>query len=80
MKAPIRAALVLTLATGAFAPTTPSQAAAYRNPYGRLPTNATAGDRMFAEHFRAETRALEERSLADIHSLDDWNKSKDTFR
>lgn len=57
-----------------------ASAAAYRNNYGKLPVNATAGDRMFAEHFRAETRALEERSLADIHSLDDWNKSKDTFR
>jgi dienelactone hydrolase len=55
-------------------------AAAYRNPYGKLPTNATAGDRMFAEFFRLEARAVEERSLADIQSFDDWNKNKDKFR
>ena len=40
---------------------TSAPAAAYRNPYGKVPTNATPGDRMFAEYFRAETRTLGER-------------------
>jgi dienelactone hydrolase len=50
--------------------------AAYRNPFGKQPTNATAGDRMFAEYFRAETRTLGERSLAEVRTLEDWNKTK----
>jgi cephalosporin-C deacetylase-like acetyl esterase len=57
-----------------------ASAAAYRNPYGKMPTNATAGDRMFADYFRAETRTLQERCLADIQSLDDWNKAKGKYR
>ncbi len=59
---------------------TNASAAAYRNPYGKFPTNATPGDRMFAEYFRAETRTLGERSLADVRTLDDWNKTKLTAR
>lgn len=57
-----------------------ASAAAYRNPYGKFPTNATAGDRMFAEYFRAETRTLAERSLAEVRTLEDWNKTKVTAR
>ena len=49
-------------------------------PYARPLANPTAGDRMFAEQFRGETRALAERSLADIQTLDDWNKAKDKYR
>ena len=60
---------------------TPSlPAAAYRNPYGQLPANATPGDRMFAEYFRSETRTLAERSLADIHTLADWDQAKAKYR
>ena len=33
------------------------------SPYGKLPPNATPGDKMFAEYFRAETFALANRSL-----------------
>lgn len=55
-------------------------AAAYRNPYGRLPAAPTPGDRMFGEYFRAETRALGERSLEEVRTLDDWNKHKATAR
>ncbi len=58
----------------------PSFAAAYRNPYGKLPANATPGDRMFAEHFRNETQTLRERCLADVATLEDWNKVKDKRR
>jgi dienelactone hydrolase len=54
--------------------------AAYQNPYGKMPTNATPGDRMFAEYFRTETRSLADRSLADIVTLDDWNRRKSTLR
>ena len=57
-----------------------TSAAAYRNPYGKFPTNATAGDRMFAEYFRAETRTLAERSLAEVRTLADWSKTKATAR
>ena len=57
-----------------------ASAAAYRNPYGKFPTNATPGDRMFAEYFRAETRTLAERSLAEVRTLEDWNKTKVTAR
>lgn len=55
-------------------------AEAYRNPYGRFPTNSTPGDLMVADYFRAETRALGERSLREIATLADWQKRKDNFR
>lgn len=74
----IKTSLLLTavfLLTGISVP-----AAAYRNPYGKLPTNATPGDRMFAEYFRAETRTLGERSLADVRTLVDWDKYKTSAR
>ncbi len=58
----------------------PALAAAFHNPYGKFPTNATPGDRMFADYFRAETRQLAERCLADIRTLEDWNRQKATFR
>lgn len=57
-----------------------SSGAAYRNRYGQLPTNATPGDRMFAEYFRAETRTLSERSLAEVRTLDEWNQRKGPAR
>lgn len=52
----------------------------YRNPYGKLPANATPGDRMFADYFRAETRTLTERSLADLRTVDDWRRYRVTAR
>jgi dienelactone hydrolase len=55
-------------------------AAAFHNPYGKLPTNATAGDRMFANYFRAETRLLTERCLTNIQTLDAWNQHKAQYR
>ena len=55
-------------------------AAAFHNPYGKMPTNATPGDRMFADYFRAETRLLADRSLADIQTLADWNARKPELR
>ncbi|MEX0715590.1 MAG: alpha/beta hydrolase family protein [Planctomycetaceae bacterium] len=38
------------------------------------------GDRMLAEYFRVETKRLEDRSLADIQSADDWNARKGEYR
>src|SRR5690349_3845430 len=55
-------------------------AAAFHNPYGKLPTNATAGDRMFAEYFRIETRKIEDQCLADVQTLDDWKQKKPRLR
>jgi dienelactone hydrolase len=55
-------------------------AAAYRNPYGKLPADARAGDRMLAGYFRLETQALAERCLADVRSLDDWRTQQPRLR
>ncbi len=55
-------------------------AAAFHNPYGKLPTNATAGDRMFAEYFRNEARVLSEKCLADVRTLDDWKERRPQLR
>ena len=74
----LRALGLLAAACSLLAPG--ASAAAYRNPYGKLPANATPGDRMFAEYFRGETRALGERSLADIRTIEDWNKAKSPAR
>jgi dienelactone hydrolase len=57
-----------------------ASAVPYRNPYGKLPAKATPGDRMFADYFRAETRMLTERSLADIRTREDWHRQKGPAR
>ncbi len=77
---PMKTQLPALLALALLACSSSALAEAYRNPYGRLPTNATPGDLMFAEYFRAETRALGERSLRDIATLADWQKQKDNLR
>jgi len=40
----------------------------------------TAGDRMFADYFRIETRRLADNCLAEIETLNDWNAKKDLYR
>jgi cephalosporin-C deacetylase-like acetyl esterase len=42
--------------------------------------NTQRGDRMIAEYFRAETAALADRCLADIHTLDDWTARRAEYR
>src|SRR5262245_26680175 len=54
--------------------------AAFHNPYGMFPTNATTGDQMFAEYFRNEARILAERCLADIQTLGDWQQRRPILR
>jgi dienelactone hydrolase len=39
-----------------------------------------AADAMFADYFRHQTQLVASRSLADIHTLDDWNAKRDTYR
>jgi len=51
-------------------------AAAFHNPYGKFPTNATQGDRMFAEYFRNEARTLSESCLADVQTLGVWKERR----
>src|SRR3989454_937776 len=55
-------------------------AAAFHNPYGKSPTNATPGDRMFADYFRNETGTLAERSMADVQTLEDWKQRQPQLR
>ncbi len=55
-------------------------AAAFHNPYGKMPTNATPGDHMFANYFRPETHTLSERCLADVQTLEDWTQRKPRLR
>src|ERR1041385_6936846 len=55
-------------------------AAAFRNPYGKLPANPTPGDRMFTNYFRIETTKLSGRCLSDIKTLDDWNAQRPKLR
>jgi dienelactone hydrolase len=57
-----------------------ASAAAYHNPYGKLPTNALAGDRLFAEQFERETRALNEACMAEIKTAQDWAAHRETYR
>src|SRR2546425_2581964 len=74
-----RMKLALPLFIGAFASGS-ALAAAFHNPYGKVPTNATPGDRMFANYFRSETRTLAERCLADVQTLEDWKQQKPQLR
>jgi poly(3-hydroxybutyrate) depolymerase len=57
-----------------------ASAAAYRNPYGKLPTNALAGDRLFAEQFERETRVLNDACMAEIKTAQDWAAHRDSYR
>jgi dienelactone hydrolase len=56
------------------------QAGAFHNPYGMLPTNATAGDRSFAEYFRMESQKLATGCLPENLSLEDWKTQKPKLR
>jgi dienelactone hydrolase len=44
------------------------------------PADTSRGDRMLSEYFRAETGKLRDGCLADIRTLDDWNRRKDELR
>ena len=48
--------------------------------YPDIPTKPTAGDRMLANYFEAETAKVEAASLAGIKTAEDWNQSKDLRR
>ena len=50
------------------------------SPYGKLPPNATAGDRLMADYFRSETFAVANRSLAEIQTRADWDARKEKLR
>src|SRR5262245_12251556 len=54
--------------------------AAFNNPYGKVPTNATPGDKAFASYFRSETRQLAERCLAEFKTLEEWDKQRGELR
>src|SRR5262245_64607056 len=48
---------------------------------GRPETNAqTPGERMAAEYFRMQTSRIASRTLADVHTLDDWQARRATYR
>ena len=57
-----------------------AQGAAFRNAYGRMPTNASPGDRMFAEYFRQQTHRLRESCLAEIRTPEDWRSAQPRMR
>ena len=76
--APMQRALAWCLRGGALLALTVAVHAA--SPYGKLPPNATPGDKLFAEYFRAETFSVANRTLADVTSLADWNARKDKLR
>ncbi|HEV7226106.1 MAG TPA: hypothetical protein VGN42_25590, partial [Pirellulales bacterium] len=42
--------------------------------------DTSAGDKMLAEYFRAETAKLSERCLADVKTLEDWTSKRDEYR
>src|SRR5438105_10440825 len=65
--------LVLLFTANAFA-------AAFHNPYGKFPTNATPGDQIFARYFANETRSLSEYCLTNVHTLDDWKQRQPQLR
>ena len=72
--------IIYTLPIALMALTGNAVAAAFHNPYGSIPTNATPGDRMFANYFRNETRKLAEGCLADVHTIEDWKQRRPQLR
>ena len=42
--------------------------------------DTSRGDKMLAAYFEAETKKLADRSLSDIHTLDDWKSKRETYR
>lgn len=55
-------------------------AAATHSPYGKMPTNATHGDRMFADYFRWQTRVLAESTLTGVTNLERWEHERSAAR
>lgn len=76
----VLAALTLTTSIFLLARTVETRGEAYRNPYGRLPGGGTVGDRMFAETFRREVRALADRPMAGSRHLGEWKEAKERRR
>ena len=77
MHLPIRMAVAFLLGQLAIANAADQ---AFHNPYGRLPMNATPGDRMIADYFQIETRKLRDNCLADVTTLDDWKRRRPVLR
>lgn len=48
--------------------------------YGRLPAQPLPGDLLLDKYFEQRTGELNERSLADIKTADDWAKNKEVYR
>ncbi len=42
--------------------------------------DTSRGDRVLSDYFRAETRELADRCLADVSTLEDWNARRETYR
>jgi len=57
-----------------------AHAEAFHNPYGKLPAKATAGDVMFQNYFRQQSRALAQRSLAEVQTPQQWNERAPVLR
>lgn len=57
-----------------------THAASAQNPFGKRPANATEADRFLVHYFERETRALEESSLSQIRSAEDFIRSKESTR
>ena len=54
--------------------------AAFQNPYGKLPPAPTPGDRMMASFLAAEASVISSNSLANIQTIEDWNRAKGPMR
>jgi len=67
LRCPIIVSFVLVFGLTVF----DASAAPYRNPFGKMPSDATDADKAFAAYFRSETLRLQERCLADIHEVAD---------
>ena len=57
-----------------------ASATPYRNPFGKMPSDATDADKAFAAYFRTETLRLQERCLADIHEVADLENGRPVRR
>jgi len=67
-------------ATLVFAATETHHAAAFHNPFGKWPRPEGPGDQRIHEVLNAEARHLASVSLAEIQSLEDWERRKASYR
>ncbi|MDZ4849530.1 MAG: prolyl oligopeptidase family serine peptidase, partial [Pirellulaceae bacterium] len=59
---------------------TPPFGIAYRNTFGKFPTQSTDGDRIFADYFRMETQRIDAAATNIFSTREEWDGNRELLR